>query len=453
MQNYAFTSGITYTFGNVTLAPGQVGVLVHNQAAFTSGYYGNTSNIDVLGSYQASGTSFSNSGEEVTLVDPVGNTIEDFTYSPTWFPNTKGKGPTLEVIDPASNPDLSLAASWRASPQDNGTPGMDDSAPTAAPTSLAGTPGAGQVKLDWNAVYGAASYNVYLGTTPGGESATPIATGLTSPTYTSQGLTGGQTYYYKVTAVDPGGESLGSSEVSAKPQSQIQVTPPGFTPGDLVIYRVGDAGDTAGTSAATDVYLDEYTPQGVFVQSVEITTTGALNFTDSGAASTDGQLTLSPNGSQLAMVGYDISALTASATSSTGNRTVAVVGTDGVVQLEAFNFASGNNARSAVIDGNNLYFGTKVGLAYNAAFADGSTNVTPTATPSTSNSAGMTAIFNGQLYYIVGKAIDTLGSGEPTAGGATSTPVEATDIGPPRLARRLRRPTPPARRSRSSSPT
>src|SRR4029077_20343342 len=36
LQGVKFTQGITYTFGNVSLAAGQVGVLVHRTAAFQS---------------------------------------------------------------------------------------------------------------------------------------------------------------------------------------------------------------------------------------------------------------------------------------------------------------------------------------------------------------------------------------------------------------------------------
>ncbi len=319
LQNYAFTNGINYTFGNVSLAPGQSGVLVHNLAAFTSGYYGNTSNIVILGSYEASGDSFSNSGEEVTLVDPVGNVLADFTYSPSWYPDTKGKGPTLEVVDPASNPDLGLAASWRQSPELGGTPGVNDSVPTGAPSGLAGTPGAGQATLTWSAVPGAASYDVYRGTNAGGESATPVATGLTGAAYVDQGLNGGQTYYYYVTAIDPGGQSGPSNETSVTPQAAAP-TPPGFIPGDLVVYRVGDATTPAGASSAAPVYLDEYTPAGTLVQSIALpsSTSAGLALTDSGKASSGGMLSLTPGGTAIALFGYDVSSGTAGATGSAG---------------------------------------------------------------------------------------------------------------------------------------
>jgi hypothetical protein len=87
----------------------------------------------------------------------------------------------------------------------------------ASPTGLSATAGASQVALNWTASTGAASYNVYRGTTAGGESATPIATGVTSTSYTDTGLTNGTTYYYTVVALNGGGSSGPSNEVNATP--------------------------------------------------------------------------------------------------------------------------------------------------------------------------------------------------------------------------------------------
>jgi len=88
-------------------------------------------------------------------------------------------------------------------------------APPAAPTGLSATAGDKQVALTWNASTGAVTYNVKRSTTHGG----PYST-VNSPTgtsYTDVGLTDGTTYYYVVTAVNAGGESGPSSEVSATP--------------------------------------------------------------------------------------------------------------------------------------------------------------------------------------------------------------------------------------------
>src|SRR5207245_1257133 len=85
------------------------------------------------------------------------------------------------------------------------------------PTGVTATPGNTQVVLSWSASSGATSYNVKRSTTNGG----PYAT-VASPTttgYTDSGLTNGTTYYYVVTAVNTGGESGNSSQVSAMPTS------------------------------------------------------------------------------------------------------------------------------------------------------------------------------------------------------------------------------------------
>ena len=71
------------------------------------------------------------------------------------------------------------------------------------------------IGVSWIASSGATSYNVYRGTSSGGE--TLLATGVSSNTYEDAGLGQGQTYYYKITAVDFGGESLASGEVNASP--------------------------------------------------------------------------------------------------------------------------------------------------------------------------------------------------------------------------------------------
>jgi len=96
----------------------------------------------------------------------------------------------------------------------NATPQV--SAP-ATPTGLTATAGNAQVALGWTASSGATSYNVYRGTTAGGESATAVATGVTTTSYTNTGLTNGTTYFYKVAAVNAGGTSGQSNEASATP--------------------------------------------------------------------------------------------------------------------------------------------------------------------------------------------------------------------------------------------
>ncbi|MGD0905023.1 MAG: glycoside hydrolase family 44 protein, partial [Terracidiphilus sp.] len=97
-------------------------------------------------------------------------------------------------------------------------------APTA-PTGLTAAGGNGLVTLNWTASTNATSYNVYRGTTAGGESTTPIATGVTAVTYVDSTVTNGTEYYYEVAAVNSIGTSGMSNEASATPSN----TDPLFT--------------------------------------------------------------------------------------------------------------------------------------------------------------------------------------------------------------------------------
>jgi PKD repeat protein len=113
-----------------------------------------------------------------------------------------------------------------------------------APTGLTATAGTGQVALKWTAPSNTGgenitSYKVYRGTTSGGE--TLLTSGGCSAlgavlSCTDTGLTAGQTYYYKVSAVNGVGEGAQSNEASAVPTgtgcpSQQLLGNPGFENG------------------------------------------------------------------------------------------------------------------------------------------------------------------------------------------------------------------------------
>jgi uncharacterized protein YjdB len=100
---------------------------------------------------------------------------------------------------------------------------------TGAPTGVSAASGNAQVTLSWQAVSGATSYNLYYSTTSGvtKTSGTKVA-GVTSP-YIQTGLANGTTYYYVVTAVNAGGESGASAQVSAVPQVSATGAPTGVS--------------------------------------------------------------------------------------------------------------------------------------------------------------------------------------------------------------------------------
>lgn len=90
---------------------------------------------------------------------------------------------------------------------------------TPVPNGVTATSAANQVLLDWNAVAGASSYNIYWSNKAGVSTianSTKI-TNVTTNTYNHDSLTAGKWYYYVVTAVTATGESLPSNEVAVKP--------------------------------------------------------------------------------------------------------------------------------------------------------------------------------------------------------------------------------------------
>ena len=91
--------------------------------------------------------------------------------------------------------------------------------PLGTPGSVTAVAGNEQVSLSWSAAANAVSYNIYEGTSSGGEGTLPIATGLTSLNTTVSGLTNGTEYFYVVGAVNACGTITKSSEVSATPFS------------------------------------------------------------------------------------------------------------------------------------------------------------------------------------------------------------------------------------------
>ena len=93
-----------------------------------------------------------------------------------------------------------------------------------APQNLVATAGNAQVSLSWTAPAsngGSAitNYKVYRSTTSGTE--TLLTTLGNVQTYTNTGLTNGQAYFYKVSAVNSVGESALSKEASATPTASV----------------------------------------------------------------------------------------------------------------------------------------------------------------------------------------------------------------------------------------
>jgi hypothetical protein len=105
--------------------------------------------------------------------------------------------------------------------------------PPPAPAGLAATAGSGAVALTWSPVAGATSYSAYRGNSAGALSSKAKLGTATTTAFNDATVSDGTRYFYQVTASNAGGESSGSSEVSATPSALLPpVAPSGVTATD-----------------------------------------------------------------------------------------------------------------------------------------------------------------------------------------------------------------------------
>jgi hypothetical protein len=167
---------------------------------------------------------------------------------------------------PGAAPYLMTSAEWEGQPA---------CTMPAAPQNLAAVSGNKQVSLSWSEVTGS-SYNVYYDQSGKSQE---VAKGLETTSYTDSNLTNGQTYCYKVTAVNTCGESAYSTVACATASNQgsaaagVTVIETGyyvksgktttFTPtnefkqGDSIVFRatVKDASGNPVSSAKVDLLI------------------------------------------------------------------------------------------------------------------------------------------------------------------------------------------------------
>ena len=255
--------------------------------------------------------------------------------------------------------------------------------------------------------------------------------------------------FYRITGVDP--RTLGASEQAAVAlgitstaavalqqlayqQVNVVVAPPttttavSFTPGNLVAVRVGD-GSAALTSAATPVFLAEYTPTGTLVQTIPLPTADASStraFTNSGTATSDNNMTRSADGRYLVLTGYNATPGTASVTSTTSsatNRLIGRVAADGSIDTSTRiddAFSSTNFRSAASVDGSTFYAaGGNSGIRYLPLGNTGPTTALSTGSPVNFRAVN---IFGGNLYVSSSASpnygVNQIGTGLPTAAGA-----------------------------------
>lgn len=202
--------------------------------------------------------------------------------------------------------------------------------------------------------------------------------------------------------------------------------------GNLIVERVGTGSGALGSTSVA-VFLDQYTPTGTAGTTITIPSSGATQLTNSGSATSEGLVTVSPNGLILNIAGYNAAAGTASVVATTSAATARVVNfisADGTVTRGATSNTafSANNIRSAVSNGTDIWAsGANTGTLYLGSGTPATVSTTITNQRQIGIFAGATG---GQLYFSSGsgtQGIYSVGSGTPTSGTNTATVMIATN--------------------------
>ncbi|MBL8523586.1 MAG: DUF3616 domain-containing protein, partial [Betaproteobacteria bacterium] len=219
-----------------------------------------------------------------------------------------------------------------------------------------------------------------------------------------------------------------------------------FTPGNVVVYRIGDGATTLG-SVGHAVFIDEFTQAGTLVQTIALPTVGSganLAFVASGTSTSDGLLTRSADGKCLLAPGYGRDLGTGAGNAAgTGTlasgaaipRVVAFIAANGTSDTSTAltDAAVGSNLRSAAsedctkawVSGVNSGTGTAATAGIHYATRGATTSVDLTS--ATFNNPRALSVFNGQLYVSSAagtstfKGVNTVGAGLPVTGAQIVT--------------------------------
>ncbi|GEM_PF-1671957 len=274
-----------------------------------------------------------------------------------------------------------------------------------APDGLTASVGNAQIVLTWNAPSNATSYNIYVGTSPGGENLSQPIAASASP-YRISSLTNGTTYYFKVGAVNNlSGAGPLSAETSATPVAPPVAAPTSVTasPGDteVLVNWTAVAGATS--------YTLSYRPAGGSTQSIPaITGTSYLvtGLTNDTAYS-------------FVVAGVNVGGAGPQSAAVSANPTALPAAPDGVTALP-------KNAKvvlswNPVVSANqyNVFVGTSPG---------GEDLSLPITTSATSYAVGSLA--NGTTYYFTVQAVNRNGPGPTMSLEVSTAPVAPPAVAP-----------------------
>ena len=212
-----------------------------------------------------------------------------------------------------------------------------------------------------------------------------------------------------------------------------------FTPGNLLVYRLGDGAPLPTGNVATAVFLDEVDPAGNVVQSLAAPTTDSgphQTLTASPLGEAEGLLTLSGDGQYVLLTGYDAAPGTSGVTnspSSTIRRVIGRLDADGNLDTtttiaDALSTVSIRSAYST--DGTSIWFSggainptNTLGGVWHTTF--GSTGPTTQISTAVRNTRGLT-VAGGQLYvttHVGSHRVSSIGTGTPTTPGQPMSPL------------------------------
>lgn len=211
-----------------------------------------------------------------------------------------------------------------------------------------------------------------------------------------------------------------------------------FIPGNLAVSQIGaDGSTTALSSAATAVFVKEFTTAGSLVQTIALPTAASGSqraFSNSGSATSEGTLTRSVDGRFLTIGGYDAApgvASIASTSAASVRRVVARLDLAGNVDTSTALGDTGysaNNIRSVVsTDGTSFYVGGTAGTTTSAGVRLATFGLDDAGTRLSDNPTNtrVVNIFNNQLYVSTQsgafRGVNTVGTGVPTTGGQTTS--------------------------------
>ena len=196
-----------------------------------------------------------------------------------------------------------------------------------------------------------------------------------------------------------------------------------FTPGNIIVARVGDGSATL-TTAATEVFLDEYTPSGTLVQSIALpTSVSSTNriLTATGTGTAELNMTRSADGHYLVLTGYGAApgtTLVATSASNEVTRVIGLIAADGSVDTSTSTgdaFSGASIRAAATVDGTSFYsVGSNSGVRYQAfgSFTTTQLNTDPTNIRSINIADGAVVISSASSPYI---GLSKVGAGLPTA--------------------------------------